>query len=161
MKYVVATLFGYYWNVSGDYLLLFFLSAFGFSMFGELIKKSLYPKLTKAEAEKNVQTNCPKWVGLLMGIAWTLIFSITAIIADRAGAERCAIVGGLYFFPITMILYFSYQWAVMLLVKKLMKAALPRFMTGEASEKKEKKEAEVVIIPKGTKVKRVSPDELD
>lgn len=159
MNYIVATVFGYYWEVSGDYILMFLLSAFGFGVFGELVKKSIYPKLTKQEAEKDVQSVCPKWVGLALGILWTAIFAVTAIVADRCGADRCRIIGGLYFFPITAIVYFAYQWAVMLLVKKMLRKMLPRFMTGEDRQKKEKA-SEVVIVPKGAKVKRVSPDEL-
>ncbi len=160
MEYVVATMLGSYWNVSGDYIIMFMLSAFGFAFLGELIKKSIYPKLTKQESESNTQKECPKWLGLILGAIWTALFAITAIVADIANADRCQIVGGLYFFPITLVVYFAYQWAVMLLVKKIMRKLLPKFMTGEEKQKKDKAQ-EVVIVPKGTKVKKVDPSELD
>lgn len=157
MEYVLANAFNAYWHSSGDYITLFILSAFGFALFGELLKKSLFPKLSEGECEKNIQKKCPKWLGLVIGCVWTAIFGIVAVIAHKTGAERCQIIGGLYFFPITLVIYFAYQWAVMLLVKKTLKAMLPKFMTGEERSKSNK---EVVVIPRGAKVKRVDPDEL-
>lgn len=161
MNYVLATLFGYYWQTSGDYIIMFVVSAFGFSVMGELIKKSIFPKLSSSEAESTEQKKCPKWLGLVIGAAWTAVFAVVAIIADRTGADRCQIVGGLYFFPITLVIYFAYQWAVDMLVKKMLRTILPKFMTGESSKgTKEKSDTEVYVVPKGAKIKRVDPDEL-
>ncbi len=158
MDYVLATAFSNYWHTSGDYITLFILSAFGFAIFGELIKKSIFPKLSESERELNVQRTCPKWLGLVMGCVWTAVFGIIAVVAHKLGAERCQIIGGLYFFPITLVIYFSYQWAIMLLVKRIMKFLMPRFMTGDERLKADK---EVVIVPRGTKVKRVDRNEVD
>lgn len=146
-------------EVSGVFVLMFLLSGVFLSVFTEIIKKQIFPKYTEEEkAEGKEDKDCPKWVGMLMGIGCTVIFFVCAVLADRNAVAHSTIPGGLWFLPIWFIGFYLWQWIACRVIKVILKALAPKFMTGTGRKKKVDTRP-VYEVPKGAKVVYVEAEE--
>ena len=116
---------------SGTLILLFIAAGLFLNVFGEIIKKTIYPRYTEAEiASGKVQRECPGWVGLIIGISLTLLFWAIA--------------------------FYLWQMVCMKMVKFIMKRICPVYMTGKPRPPKPKKDIEV---PAGYKLVKEDEDQ--
>lgn len=146
---------------SGILILLFFVTGIAFNVFGEIVKKQIFPKLTEDEsAAGKKQKDCPRWIGMLIGIALTGVFLACAISASLAGMPHCSLIGGMYFVPVWAVAYYVWQIAAMQAVKSIMKLMFPRFMTGKGRPEKPKK-VKVYRVPAGATVEYTGDDDIN
>lgn len=142
---------------SGTLILLFIAAGLFLNVFGEIIKKTIYPRYTEAEiASGKVQRECPGWVGLIIGISLTLLFLACTIAAELTKAPHCALLGGWAFLPIWAIAFYLWQMVCMKMVKFIMKRICPVYMTGKPRPPKPKKDIEV---PAGYKLVKEDEDQ--
>ena len=147
---------------SGMFLLMFVLSGIFLSLFMEVVKKQIFPKPTDDEIAKGkVEKKCPAWVGMLLGVLNTIIFTACAIMADIGMGAHSAIPGGLWFVAIWFIGFYLWQWLAGKAVKLFLKRIVPCFMTGKP--RKPHVSRPTVEVPRGVKVKYVDmkEDEID
>lgn len=139
---------------SGYFFIMFIVAGIAMNAFAENLKKSLFPKYSEEEIAKGkVQKSCPRWIGLLIGIAILAIFTACSMTADRAGAEGCKIPGGFYWFFVWAVAFYFWQMAAMKAVKYFFTKLAPQYMTGKPREKKAQKP--IYQVPKGAKVEYV------
>ena len=144
---------------SGNLILLFGVTGVVFNVFSETIKKQVYPKYTAEElAAGKVQKDMPRWVGMIFGIVSTIVFTACAVGASVTGVPHCSLIGGYFFIPVWCVAYYIWQIACMKLVKRILIAMFPKFMTGHGRPQKPKKE-KVYKIPAGAKVEYMVSEE--
>lgn len=135
---------------SGTLILLFIIAGVFLNVFGEIIKKTIYPRITPEEsAAGKVQKECPGWAGMVIGISLTLLFLACTIAAEITHAPHCSLVGGWAFLPIWAIAFYLWQMICMKLVKAVMKRICPIYMTGKPRPPKPKKD---ISVPAGYKL---------
>lgn len=118
-------------NDSGNLILLFFITGIVFNVFGEIIKKQIFPVYTAEElAAGKKQKEMPRWVGMIFGIIMTLVFLACALGAYFTGVPHCRLIGGVWFLPVWCVAYYVWQLGCMKLVKMILRALFPCFMTG-------------------------------
>lgn len=103
-------------------IVMFFLCGIAFELFLEFIKASLFPKKKDEEAKP-----CPRWLGLIMGVAVTVVYIFLAYSAYFAfGAEGGFLIpGGVIFIPIWSILFFFWQYKALKVAKWLCSRMFP------------------------------------
>ena len=139
-------------NESGNLILLFIAGGIVFNVFTEIIKKQIFPKLTAEEsAAGKVQKECPKWLGMIIGIIMTILFTACVIGSQHLGTPHCQLIGGYFFLPIWFVAFYLWQMACMKIVKKLLVLICPFFMTGNRRPPKPQK-PKVIKIPAGAVV---------
>lgn len=139
---------------SGYFFLMFFVAGIAMNVFAENLKKSLFPKYTEEEiANGKVQKKCPRWLGLIIGLAILGVFTVCAFSADLADVPHCKIPGGIYWYFIWAVAFYFWQMAAMKAVKYFITKIAPMYMTGKPREKKASKP--VYQVPKGAKVEYV------
>ncbi len=137
---------------SGVLILLFIVTGIVFNVFGEFIKKTLFPKITQEEkADGKKQKECPGWLGIVIGVIFTILFLVCTMLAQFTHAAHCALIGGYAFLPVWAIAYYLWQMAAMKLVKIVMRKICPLYMTGKPRPPKPKKE-KPVSVPEGYKL---------
>lgn len=148
---------------SGSFLVMFFVAGVVLNLFTELIKKQIFPKYSEEEtSEGKFSKSCPSWIGMLIGVANTIVFTILTVTAHLNGAEHCAIIGGLTWVFIWVVGFYVYQMSASLLVKLILRKMFPFFMTGKPRNKKPPKaERATYLVPKGSKVEYVDEEELN
>lgn len=147
---------------SGSFLVMFFVAGIVLNLFTELIKKQIFPKRSEEEiAEGKLSKSCPSWVGMLIGVANTLVFTILTVLAHMNGSAHCAIIGGFTWIFIWVVGFYVYQMSASLLVKLILRKLFPFFMTGHHRPRKQKVERPTYLVPKGSKVEYVDEDEIN
>lgn len=145
---------------SGVLMLLFIVTGLVFNVFGEIIKKTLFPKLTEDEIAKGKkQKECPGWFGIVIGVLSTILFLVCTMLAQFTHAQHCALVGGYAFLPVWAVAYYLWQMAGMKLVKWMMRKICPLYMTGRPRPPKPRKE-KTVAVPEGYKLVREDGTEV-
>lgn len=142
---------------SGYFIAMFFVSGIVLDVFTELLKKQIFPK-TEDEATSK---KCPSWIGMLIGIANTVIFTIFSVLAHLNGTPHCQIIGGFTWIFVWIVGFYAYQMGASLLIKLIMKKMFPCFMTGFPRPIKPKGEKVVYQVPKGSKVEFVDGEDLN
>ena len=144
---------------SGVLMLLFFATGLVFNVFGEIIKKTLFPKITAEEKSAGkAQKECPGWLGIVIGAVLTILFLVCTMLAQFTHAPHCALIGGYAFLPVWAIAYYLWQMAAMKLIKLVMRKICPLYMTGKPRPPKPKKE-KPVMVPDGYKL--VKDDDIE
>ncbi len=129
---------------SGVLILLFFVTGLVFNVFGEIIKKTLWPKLTAEELAKGkVQKEVPGWFGVAIGIVMMILFLCCTMLAQFTAAPHCALIGGYAFLPVWAVAYYLWQMVGMKVVKWIMRKVCPLYMTGVPRPPRPKKEPSV------------------
>ena len=147
---------------SGSFVVMFFVAGIVLNLFTELIKKQIFPKYTEEEeAQGKKSKTCPSWVGMLIGVANTIVFTVLSVTAHMMGAEHCMIIGGLTWMFIWVVGFYVYQMSSSFLVKLILRKMFPFFMTGRPRDKKHKSDRMICQVPKGAKVVYVDEDEID
>ena len=137
---------------SGNLILLFVIGGLVFNVFTEIIKKQIFPRLTKEElAAGKVQKYCPKWLGMVIGVLETILFTVCVVGSQFIHTPHCQLIGGWFFLPIWFVAFYLWQMACMKVVKKLLMIMCPFFMTGDKRPPKPQK-PKVYKIPKGATV---------
>lgn len=139
---------------NGVFILMFLLSGVFLSLFLEVVKKQIFPKVDGAKYKA-----CPAWVGMLLGLSGTAMFMACAILASVNGVAHSSIPGGIWFLPIWAIGFYLWQWLAGRAVKVLLKKIVPTFMTGMPRCRKPHADRPVVEVPKGVRIKRVDASE--
>ena len=143
---------------SGNLILLFFVTGVVFNVFAEIIKKQIFPKYSPEEkAAGKVDREMPRWVGMIFGIFLMIVFMSCAVAASLDGVPHCKLIGGNFFIPVWCVAYYIWQLGCMKVVKMVMKALFPRFMTGKPKEKVVK--TKVYKIPAGAKVEYIGEED--
>ena len=139
---------------SGYFVVMFIIAGLALNSFSETLKKSIYPKYTEEElASGKVQKQCPRWVGLLIGVGIVSVFMLCAVSADNGYQPHSAVPGGSYWYPIWAVEFYFWQMASMKTVKWVFTKVAPLYMTGKPREKKASKP--IYQVPKGAKVEYV------
>lgn len=143
-------------NENGIFILMFLVSGVFLSLFLEVVKKQIFPKLSDEDKEKGkIERKCPAWAGMLLGLFGTGVFMACAILASLNGVAHSSIPGGLWFLPIWAIGFYLWQWLAGRAVKAVLKRITPCFMTGKPRNPHVDKPT--FEVPKGAKIKWVDP----
>ena len=144
---------------SGVLILLFIVTGLVFNVFGEIIKKTLWPKLTEEDVAKGKkQKEVPGWFGIVIGVILTVLFLCCTMLAQVTSAAHCALIGGYAFLPVWAIAYYLWQMVGMKIVKWLMKKICPLYMTGIPRPPRPKKEP---TVPAGYKLVKEDTEVID
>ena len=121
---------------SGNLILLFVVTGIVFNIFGEIIKKQIYPVYSAEElAAGKKQKEMPRWIGMLFGIAMMILFLLCTMGAYLTAVPHCTLIGGVWFLPVWAVAYYVWQMGCMKVIKMIMKALFPKFMTGHKPQK--------------------------
>ena len=124
---------------SGNLILLFFATGIAFNLFGEIIKKQIYPVYTAEElAAGKKQKDMPRWIGMLFGIGMMAVFIACVLGASITGVPHCKLIGGVWFLPVWCVAYYVWQLGCMKMVKFILRLMFPKFMTGHKPQKPQK-----------------------
>lgn len=139
---------------SGFFIIMFFVTGIAFNVLAEFVKKQIFPRRTEEEIKAGaVQKNCPKWLGMIIGLVLTAIFIACSLLAHLSGTAHSMIIGGVFFTPVWFVIYYLYQMAAMRLVKCFLTFVAPGFMTGHGRKKRPQKP--IYQVPRGAKVEYV------
>lgn len=143
---------------SGGLMVMFVVTGLAFNVFTETIKKQIWPKYTAEElAAGKVQKEMPAWIGMIFGIVMTAIFTACAVLSSAYAVPHCQLIGGNFFVPVWMVAYYLWQMACMKVIKGIMTALFPRFMTGHKRPQKPQR-PKVYKVPAGATVEYVQED---